>query len=81
MGFRMSCDRCGRFLKNVSLKDLKQMKDSEVVCGNCQKIESIAKAQVEKIKKAAQADFEKLANDYKTTVSELLQGIVDGDKE
>ena len=80
MGFRMTCDRCGRFIKNLSVKDLKNLPNDEVVCSNCKKMEEIAKSQVDKIKRAAQADFEKMAMDYKTTITNMLQGVVDGDK-
>ncbi len=80
MGFAMNCDRCGRFMKNVAAKDLRKL-PQEIVCAPCKKIEASAKATVDQMKRAARADFEKVANSYKETLTELLKMAVHGDTE
>lgn len=72
MGFMMKCDRCGRFIKNVSVKQLKTMNDDEVVCTQCVKVEDKCKGQVDKLKKTAEVEFIKLANKFKDQLQVIL---------
>ena len=80
MGFRMSCDRCGRFMKNVRAIDLKKMSDGEIVCPVCQKVEAKVKSDVERMKLVAQGEINKMVDKYKETIIEIVQRHVeDGD--
>lgn len=82
MGFRMSCDRCGRFMKNVKATDLRKMRDDEIVCPVCQKVEARVKQDVERLKLVAQSQFNKMVDEYKQTIVEIVQKHVeesDGD--
>jgi len=72
MGFLMKCDRCGRFIKNVSLKQLKGMTGDDIVCTSCVKVEDACKVRIDKMKRAAEAEFLKVANKFKVQ----LQGIL-----
>jgi len=79
MGFRMSCDRCGRFMKNVKASDLKKMRDDEIVCARCQKVEEKVKGDVERAKQVAKNEIDKLCAGYKDTIIDIVQRHVDGD--
>ena len=79
MGFRMSCDRCGRFMKNVKASDLKKMRDDEIVCARCQKIEDKVKHDVDRMKAMANAEIEKMCGKYRETIIEIVQRHMDED--
>lgn len=73
MGLRLDCDRCGRFIKNVSLKDIRSLPREEVVCVKCKQFEESAKSSIAAIRKTAQADFEKLCINYKDLVEKAVK--------
>ena len=77
MGFQMSCDRCGRFMKNVPAKALRNMRDEEIVCPVCQKIESATKKRVDRLLKEAQSDLNRTAAAYKELVTDAVRESVD----
>jgi hypothetical protein len=80
MGFRMSCDRCGRFMKNVKMTDLKGLGNNEIVCPVCQKVESKAKGDIERLKNVAQGEINKLVSGFQVQMVEIIQRHVeDGD--
>ena len=80
MGFRMSCDRCGRFMQNVKMTELKKIGNSEILCKPCVDMESKVRGQLERLKKQAEAEFAKTLKDYKTILTKMIQEIVvDGD--
>ena len=73
MGFRMSCDRCGRFMKNVKISELKKIRDDEIVCPRCEKIEQRVKSDVERMRLVAQGEINKMCEKYRDTIVEIVQ--------
>jgi len=80
MGFRMSCDWCGRFMKNLSMKDLKSMSDDNIVCPQCEKKIAILSKTFDKMKNNAQAEFTKLLAGYKSDFREAIQLMVENEE-
>lgn len=78
MGFRMSCDRCGRFMRNVKLADIKSMPD-EIICKECINVENRVKRDIDVIKRKAENDFNTLATAYKEEIVKVIEKRVDGD--
>ena len=73
MGFKMNCDRCGRFIQNISMKELKKQTvfDAEIICVHCQKWEANAKRSIENAVNKMQKDLET----YKKTFVEEIRDI------
>ena len=73
MGFKMNCDRCGRFIKNMSIVELRKQTDytKEVLCTSCINWETNAKRGVEKAIDKMKGDLEK----YRTGFVEEIQNI------
>lgn len=73
MGVKLHCDRCGRFVRTVNMKSLKELDQNEVVCAICERTERVIQANIEGIKKRAQTDFQKMADNYKELVTEIVR--------
>ena len=72
MGFRMNCDRCGRFIRNLSIEELKKHSGSkEILCTPCQTWEKRSQASVEEAVDRMKGDLEK----YKQTFVNEIRDI------
>lgn len=61
MGFKMNCDRCGRFIRNISMSELKKQTDfgKEIICPQCSNWEKRSRVSVEKAVERMKGDLEK----------------------
>jgi hypothetical protein len=75
MGFKMNCDRCGRFIKNLSMVDLKKQVDigQEIICSPCQKWEATAKSSIEKEINRMKGDLEKYKKDFVEVIRTICE--------
>ena len=73
MGFKMNCDRCGRFIQNISMKELKKQTvfDEEIICAHCKKWEQNSQQRVEKAIGRMKNELES----YKKTFIEEIRDI------
>ena len=76
MGFAMSCDRCGRFMKNLKPSALRSLRDDEIVCDECQKTEVLIRKRVEKIKRKAEGEFNKVLSGLKSQITKAIKAEV-----
>ena len=76
MGFQMNCDRCGRSIRNLSVKELKNLPEDEVVCKNCQKTEKEIRRKVEKLKATAEIAFRDLGRKLGDQITEAIHSSV-----
>ena len=72
MGIQLNCDRCKRFMKIVSVKDIKNLTENDCLCKICVTTEDKLKKDVDQLKARAQNDFVQLANKYKELISEAI---------
>ncbi len=74
MGFRMNCDRCDKYMKNVSAKDLIDIeKKGEILCVNCAKVEKSLHAYAEKMKTRAVGEMNKVVQTLKEMITLEIQ--------
>jgi len=73
MGFQVNCDRCGRFMRNISGKDLKSMMEKEITCKVCISVEEQVKTKVDTLKRQADVELKKVHTAYKTLLIETIQ--------
>lgn len=71
MGFQVNCDRCKRFMKFVSKKELNQM-ENDIVCKTCQETEAKIRKDVEQIKNRGINLFNQHANDLNRLIDEAV---------
>ncbi len=72
MAFQMSCDRCGRFIKNVKGGDLKQYIHTEPLCTVCIDTEEQLQKKISTIQRRAEVDFKRMAETFKELVKEEI---------
>lgn len=72
MGIQLNCDRCKRFMKIVSVKDIKNLTENDCLCKICLDTEVKLKKDVEQLKTRAQNAFTQLANKYKDLINEVV---------
>jgi len=60
-------------MKNVPMSQLRSIKDGEIVCASCQKIEEVAKKKMDRIFKQAEGEIKKMVMGYKDLVTEAVQ--------
>jgi len=73
VGFRMSCDRCGRFMQEIKGESLKKYDNKEIVCPACEKVEGKIVGEVERMRLVAQKDVNKLVDQYRQMMIEIIQ--------
>jgi len=71
VAIQINCDRCKRFMKFVSKKELKVMEDY-LLCKVCMETETKLQKEVEQIKTRAINDFTQKANKYKALIDEII---------
>jgi len=72
MGISLNCDRCKRFMKIVSIKDIKNLNESDCLCKVCVDTEEKLKKEIDQLKVRAQNDFIQTANKYKDLINEAI---------
>lgn len=72
MAFKLNCDRCDRFIKNVPAAKVRTLIDShqEIICKGCQTTEEGLQKFIESLRVKAQREFEILAKRYKDLIKE-----------
>ena len=70
MSFKMNCDRCDRFIKNVTSDQMREalQKKDETVCKECAATEAALQKFVELKRTAAMAAINKVANELKEEI-------------
>jgi ssDNA-binding Zn-finger/Zn-ribbon topoisomerase 1 len=79
MGFKMNCDRCGRFMRNISMGELKKQTDfgKEIICTPCKNWELRSRSAVEKAVDRMNGRLEK----YRTTFLAEIRKICEESRE
>ena len=72
MGIQLSCDRCKRFMKIVSVKDIKNLTADDCLCKVCLDTEPKLKKDIDQLKQRAQNTFIQHANKLKELVDEAI---------
>jgi len=70
MSFKMNCDRCDRFIKNITADQMREalQKKDETVCKDCAATEEALQKFVELKKNAAIAAVNRVANEFKEEI-------------
>jgi len=70
MSFKMNCDRCDRFIKNIAANQMREalQKKDEAICKTCAAIEEGLLKFVELKKNAAMAAINQVVNGFKDDV-------------
>ena len=70
MSFKMNCDRCDRFIKNITADQMREalQKKDEALCKHCAAVEEGLQKFVELKKNAAMAAINKVANEFKEEI-------------
>jgi hypothetical protein len=71
MAIQINCDRCKRFIKFVSKKELRDMEDI-LVCKSCKETEAKIRKDVEQIKNRALNTFTQHANELNRLIDEAV---------
>ena len=72
MGLRLDCDVCNGFIKNVAIKDLKNLDPKGEVCGTCRgKMDVLAK-ELDKMKKRYDQEIHKMISGAKREMTDLI---------
>jgi len=67
-------------MQNVKMTDMKKFGNNEILCKPCISVEAKVRGQLERLRKQAEADFNKTLQDYRTILTKMIQEIVaDGD--
>jgi len=69
MGIRLDCDRCGRVIKNIAIKNIRNLSENDGVCKICLDAEEKNKREIEQWKTRK---ISKL-NDWATKAQEEYQ--------
>lgn len=72
MGFKVVCDRCGRFIKNVKATDLKGIMKDEITCKTCLIVEEKIVSRIDILKRKAEAELKKIHATYKDLLTEAI---------
>ena len=72
MGIQLNCDRCKRFMKIVSVKDIKNLTADDCLCKICVDTELKLKKDIEQLRTRAQNAFLQVANKYKDLIDEAV---------
>jgi len=70
MSFKMNCDRCDRFIKNITADQMREalQKKDETVCKNCAAAEEGLQKFIELKKNAAMAAINQVVNGFKDEI-------------
>ena len=71
MAIQINCDRCKRFMKFVSKKELRNMEDFSL-CKVCSETETKLQKDIEQLKTRAINTFTQEANKYKELINEAI---------
>jgi len=71
MSIQINCDRCKRFMKFVSKKELNSMEDN-VLCKICLQTQDKLTRDMEQLKNRAMNDFTQRASKWKELVDEAI---------
>ena len=77
MGFTLSCDRCGRFIRKVKTEDVKGFLNQEPICEVCEEIETTLHKKIATLRRKAEVDFNKVSNAYKQMVTDEIRRVVE----
>lgn len=72
MGIQLSCDRCKRFMRIVSVKDIKNLTENDCLCKICVDTEVKLKKDIEQLRTRAQNAFLQVSNKYKELITEAI---------
>ena len=75
MSFKMNCDRCDRFIKNITADQMREalQKKDETVCKNCAAAEEGLQKFIELKKNAAMAAINQVVNGFKDEVKREIK--------
>jgi len=76
MGFQVSCDRCGRFIKTAKAEELKALIKVEPICKTCLSVESTLQAKIELLQRKAEVDIKRVCSTYKDLITEEIHKVV-----
>ena len=76
MGIKLNCDRCDRFIKNVSVKNINTLSDSDVICKICKEVELKHKQYIDRFKAKVVADAKNFTTKWREEYENLLQKAV-----
>ena len=74
--FKFMCDRCGKFIKNVSGNEAKDiMLENDMICDSCKKMESRLSEEADKLKRKWDAKINELIRECKTELVDTMEAI------
>jgi hypothetical protein len=78
MAFKMNCDRCDKFIKNVSADEMRDtlQRKAETVCKECAKTEETLLKFVEIKQRAAVARLKEFVTSFKDEIQKEMQSQV-----
>lgn len=79
MAFKMNCDRCDKFIKNVSADEMRDtlQRKKEVVCNECAKTEETLLKFLEMKQGAAVARIKEFVANFKEEVKKEIRNQID----
>ena len=78
---KVFCNQCQNFIKDaITPKDIKDLKGDEI-CTACRDRNKIAFNEVERIQRAAAADINKKADEYKVMLDETIRKCLKGEAD
>jgi len=77
MGIKLNCDRCGRFIKNVSIKNINTLTEGDSVCKICTEVEIRHKAYIDRFKTKVTNDALKFVSKWHEEYEKLLKKAVE----
>ena len=78
MGIRLDCDVCGRFIRNIALKEIRNFDGTDNTCGDCKgRFDSLSK-EIDKFRKKFDVKIGRLVNDAQQDLAKLISKVADG---
>ena len=79
MGFRIHCDACGRFIKTLGIREIRDMdyvSGEPTHCNECQRAFNDLAKKIEKLQRRYTIKLEQLAERAKTDMASLIAEIM-----